>query len=172
MSSSFNFGPELIKRVDTYVRAFTFGRYINWDIQEIKQDCLIRIWNKKEKFDPSKSKNFYAWVHRLCYNLMRNTIRQRCSKFRKADLSSLSNIKNDSWCLAESPWESYVTDFKIGFYPSLTDKEEKVFKLSLSGIAPDLISKKMKTTTRTIYNDLKKIRIKREQWLREERRGN
>jgi RNA polymerase sigma-70 factor (ECF subfamily) len=69
--------------------------------EETLQDCLLKIWDKADQFDPEKGRLF-TWMVRLCRNLAIDKIRS--SQFKKGNKTeSMPDYVNDDDRLSEAP---------------------------------------------------------------------
>ncbi len=119
------------------------------DAEDIVQDCLVILSEKRNEYDPNK--NFNGWAFRICYFQIKG-------HFSKAKRKGLLNILDEEGMSPESfghfesklPFQGLIQKEKQSVSKqiiSILNKTEKeVFSLSLKGWSPKDIMKTLSIT--------------------------
>jgi hypothetical protein len=112
------------------------------DLEDILQEILIYIWNKRLSYDETKPVN--PWLMTLIRRQISNRIRDRVARAKKSILS-FSNSADVSVVSALDSWDEFL--------PLLSDIELGV------------LNNPRHYANNTLYPTRKKIRIKYKKWL-------
>ena len=137
---------EFYHQNSTSLRYFA-GKYIEQDdlIDDVVQDAFVRFWDNRKNFDSLNAAKAYLYkiVKNICLNIIRhNSVR---NKYNEA----ISN-EEDSESFLDNILESEIFDLLLKFFEELPPACKQVYRLSVSGMSHEEISRKLNITINTV----------------------
>lgn len=138
------------RKVSGYAYHFTGSRE---EAEELTQDVFVRLWETREKIDPSK--NFDAYI----YTLIRNNFLEVLRKKARANTFRKENVAEEPYC---NPVDDFV-NFKESRHiasqaiETLSPQVKATYVLSRdNGYSHAEISRQMGISKNTVNNHIKK----------------
>ena len=130
--------------IDLLVKKYNYGKLD----EDLKQDAWVCGLEAEQKYPNVSEEEFIKIVSVCIQNMFKD-------KLRKRKLETI-NIPEDFDFESNIDLLLFLTELK----DSLTDQEKEVLDLLLLGKTPDEIASEIKTTSRTVYNIMNKIKFK------------
>lgn len=130
--------------IDLLVKKYNYGKLD----EDLKQDAWVCALEAEQKYPNVSEKEFLKIVSVCVQNMFKD-------KLRKRKLETI-NIPEDFEFESNIDLLLFLTELK----DKLTDQEKEVLDLLLLGKTPEEIASKIKTTSRTVYNIMNKIKFK------------
>ena len=130
--------------IDLLVKKYNYGKLD----EDLKQDAWVCALEAEQKYPNVSEEEFIKIVSVCIQNMFKD-------KLRKRKLETI-NIPEDFDFESNVDLLLFLTELK----DSLTDQEKEVLDLLLLGKTPDEIASEIKTTSRTVYNIMNKIKFK------------
>lgn len=124
-------------------------------VNDLRQDILIKLWKKLKSYDESKSK-FRTWLSRVIRNTVINYIRDN-AKAKNMLAPETENLldpesENELNCHIQSEWEAYVTNLALErIKPLFSDNALKIFNMVLDNISVNEIAKELDLSPDSVY---------------------
>lgn len=130
--------------IDLLVKKYNYGKLD----EDLKQDAWVCALEAEQKYPKVSEEEFIKIVSVCIQNMFKDKLRKRKLE--------MVNIPEDFDFESNIDLLLFLTELK----DSLTDQEKEVLDLLLLGKTPDEIASEIKTTSRTVYNIMNKIKFK------------
>jgi RNA polymerase sigma-70 factor (family 1) len=143
---------ELFTRYAPRIYQFSLS-YLNneADAEELVQDVFLKIWERREKLDPSKK--IKAFIFKIAVNTIYDFIR------RKNIESAYKEFAGADFKSQDSTWHQVIFDEMLGnldvLVKQMPAERQKIFRLSREdGLTNNEIASKLNLSKRTVENQL------------------
>ena len=124
------------------------------DLQDLKQDILLKLWEKLKSYDQNKSK-FRTWLSTVIKNTVINHIKKKnknsdflIPEAEELFASSPTELEN----LIQNEWETYASNLALErIKPLFSENAVEIFMLSLENLSVNQVAEKLEIAPDSVY---------------------